>query len=138
MNELIDVFFKRVLDFSVYISSPNDMLTILLAVFLAYPANKGIEDGIKAIDPIREKYFHNQISRRSLFNLLFWFFFALSWFICPYQEDTARHFLCTLTFTFLIFFISSLVIYVLASLYMLIYDIMVFCFTIGLKHVDKQ
>ena len=126
------------MDFSVHISSANNALTILLAIFLAYPANKGIEDGIRAIDPIREKYFHNQISRRSLFNLLFWFFFALSWFIVPNQEDTAHHFFCTLTFVFLILFVSSLVIYVLASLYMLIYDVMVFCSTIDLKNVDKQ
>ena len=76
-----------------YITVISNVQTVLLlatALFLAQIMKYVQKTTDEAIDGLREKYFDNQLSRRSVYNLIWIGLFMIGYFLCPLTETASR------------------------------------------------
>ncbi len=103
----------------------KSVATLILAIFVTKLIDAGFETYVSpTVDFLREKFFDNQISRRSFYNLLFIVGCVVGLITCPERAlDLNTVFFCTL-FSVASLASTCLASFLLTSIYMIPFDIL--------------
>lgn len=78
------------INFITTISNTQSILLLAAAIFLAQIMKYVQKTSDEGIDGLRKKYFDNQLSRRSVYNLIWIGLFLIGYFLWPLTETTSR------------------------------------------------
>lgn len=115
--------FTSLINFITTISNMQTVLLLAIALFLSQIMKYVQKTTDEAIDGLREKYFDNQLSQRSVYNLIWISLFLTGYVLCPLSELGAR-LIFSLFFALFLGYLCACVMTFSLSIYMLIYDLL--------------
>ena len=110
-------------DFILTISNVQSVLLLATALFLAQIMKYVQKTTDEAIDIFRKKYFDNQLSRRSVYNLIWIGLFLIGYFLCPLTE-TASRLLFSLFFALFVGYLGACLLTFSMSVYLFLFDLL--------------
>lgn len=111
------------INFITTISNVQSVLLLATALFLAQIMKYVQQTTDEAIDSFRKKYFDNQLSRRTVYNLIWIALFLSGYFLCPLTETSSR-LLFSLFFALFVGYLGACLLTFSLSIYMLLYDVL--------------
>lgn len=114
---------SNLINFITTISNVQSVLLLATALFLAQIMNYVQQTTDEAVDSLREKHFNNQLSRRTVYNLIWITLFLLGYFLCPLTETISR-LLFSLFFALFVGYLAACLLTFSLSIYMLLYDVL--------------
>ena len=122
MDALNDAL-PTLINFITVISNVQTVLLLATALFLAQIMKYVQKTTDEAIDGLREKYFDNQLSRRSVYNLIWIGLFLIGYFLCPLTETTSR-LLFSLFFALFVGYLCACLLTFSMSVYLFLFDLL--------------
>ena len=122
MDALNDAL-PTLINFITVISNVQTVLLLATALFLAQIMKYVQKTTDEAIDGLREKYFDNQLSRRSVYNLIWIGLFMIGYFLCPLTE-TASRLLFSLFFALFVGYLGACLLTFSMSVYLFLFDLL--------------
>lgn len=122
MDALNDAL-PTLINFITVISNVQSVLLLATALFLAQIMKYVQKTTDEAIDGLREKYFDNQLSRRSVYNLIWIGLFLIGYFLCPLTE-TASRLLFSLFFALFVGYLGACLLTFSMSVYLFLFDLL--------------
>ena len=122
MDALNDAL-PTLINFITVISNVQTVLLLATALFLAQIMKYVQKTTDEAIDGLREKYFDNQLSRRSVYNLIWIGLFLIGYFLCPLTE-TASRLLFSLFFALFVGYLCACLLTFFMSVYLFLFDLL--------------
>lgn len=111
------------INFITTISNVQSVLLLATALFLAQIMKYVQQTTDEAIDSLRKKHFDNQLSRRTVYNLIWIALFLSGYFLCPLTETSSR-LLFSLFFALFVGYLGACLLTFSLSIYMLLYDVL--------------
>ena len=111
------------INFITTISNTQSILLLAAAIFLAQIMKYVQKTTDEGIDGLREKYFDNQLSRRSVYNLIWICLFLIGYFLCPLTE-TSNRLIFSLFFALFSGYLFACFVTFSLCIYMLAYDLL--------------
>lgn len=122
------------INFITTISNVQSVLLLATALFLAQIMKYVQQTTDEAIDSFRKKYFDNQLSRRTVYNLIWIALFLSGYFLCPLTETSSR-LLFSLFFALFVGYLGACLLTFSLSIYMLLYDVLS---VLSILKIDKD
>lgn len=122
MDALNDAL-PTLINFITVISNVQTVLLLATALFLAQIMKYVQKTTDEAIDGLREKYFDNQLSRRSVYNLIWIGLFMIGYFLCPLTETSSR-LLFSLFFALFVGYLGACLLTFSMSVYLFLFDLL--------------
>lgn len=122
MDALNDAL-PTLINFITVISNVQSVLLLATALFLAQIMKYVQKTTDEAIDILRERHFDNQLSRRSVYNLIWIGLFLIGYFLCPLTE-TASRLLFSLFFALFVGYLCACLLTFSMSVYLFLFDLL--------------
>ena len=118
MDALNDAL-PTLINFITVISNVQSVLLLATALFLAQIMKYVQKTTDEAIDILRERHFDNQLSRRSVYNLIWIGLFLIGYFLCPLAETGSR-----LLFALFVGYLCACLLTFFMSVYLFLFDLL--------------